>query len=58
MANFFVATFIENGEKKAVEDHLWLLGGIKDEEGYTLLKDLREKAEKGEIVDLRVDYES
>lgn len=58
MANFFIATFIENGEKKAVEGRLWLLGGLRDEEGHALLKSLREKAEKGEIVDLRVDYES
>ena len=58
MANFFVATFIENGKKKAVEGRLWLLGGLRDEKGHALLKSLREKAEKGEIVDLRVDYES
>ena len=58
MANFFFATFVENGENRTVEGRLWLLGGLRDEEGHALLQSLREKAEKGEIIDLRVDYES
>ena len=58
MANFFIASFIENGEKKVVEGRLWLLEGLRDEEGYALLKSLRVKEEKGEITDLMVDYES
>ena len=58
MANFFVASFVENGKKKEVEGRLWFLGGKRDEEGHALLESLREKAKRGEISDLRISYES
>ena len=58
MANFFVASFIENGERKEVEGRLWFLDGTKDEEGHALLESLRKKSENGEISNLRVSYES
>ena len=59
MANFFVAyaVFLD-GHKETFEGRLWLLGGIKDEEGHALLQSLKDKKLTGEIVSLHISYES
>lgn len=59
MANFFyaVATFAD-GHKETFEGRLWFLGGIKDEKGHALLRALRVKEMEGEIIDLKISYES
>ena len=59
MANFFIATAVfADGHKETFEGRLWLLGGIKDEEGHALLRSLRAKHLSGEIEELYVTYES
>ena len=59
MANFFVAYAIfDDGRKETFEGRLWLLGGIKDEEGHTLLQSLKDKKLTGEIISLNISYES
>ena len=59
MANFFYAVAVfKDGHEETFNGRLWMLGGIRDEEGYALLTKLKEKEEAGEIVRLRVSYES
>ena len=59
MANFFHATAVyADGRTETFEGRLWLLGGVKDEEGHTLLAKLRADHAKGIIVKLSVSYES
>ena len=59
MANFFYAVVVyADGHKENFEGRLWLLGGYRDEEGYALLQSLKDKHKSGEIVDLRISYES
>lgn len=59
MANFFYATAVyADGRTEHYEGRLWLLGGIKDEEGHALLQSLRDKEASGEIISLHVGYES
>lgn len=59
MANFFYAVAIfADGHKETFEGRLWLLGGIKDEEGHAILQTLNDKKGTGEIISLMVDYES
>lgn len=58
MANFFLAEITwADGRKEVVEGQLWFLGGIPAE-GQKVLQDLRAKKESGEIVSLRISYES
>lgn len=59
MANFFYAiTIFADGHSETFEGRLWLLGGIKDEEGHALLQSLKDKKKSGEIVFLNISYES
>lgn len=59
MANFLYAIAVfADGHKETFEGRLWLLGGIKDEEGHALLQSLKNKKKTGEIISLTVDYES
>ena len=59
MANFFVAYAVyADGHTKTFEGRLWLLGGIKDEEGHAKLAELRRLEKEGVIVRLSISYES
>ena len=59
MANFFVARVVyADGHVETVEGRLWLLGGIKDEEGHAKLAELHRLEAEGVIVRLSVSYES
>jgi len=59
MANFFYAIAVfADGHKETFEGRLWLLGGIKDEEGHALLQSLKDKKEANEIISLSISYES
>ena len=59
MANFFIAiATYPDSHKETFEGRLWLLGGIKDEEGHALLDSLKTKYLAGEIENLSITYES
>lgn len=59
MANFFVARAVyADGHTETFEGRLWLLGGIRDEEGHALLARLRAEEKAGKIEKLYVSYES
>ena len=59
MANFFYAIAVfADGHKETFEGRLWMLGGVRDEQGHAMLNSLREKQASGEIVSLSMDFES
>lgn len=59
MANFFYAKAVyADGHTETFEGRLWMLGGIKDEEGHALLAQLRADEKSGKISRLYVSYES
>lgn len=59
MANFFVAYAVfADGHTETFEGQLWFLRGIKNEEGYAKLAELRRLKEEGVIVSLFISYES
>jgi len=59
MANFFIAYAVfADGHEETFEGRLWMLGGIRDENGHALLESLREQEKNGAIVRLHVSYES
>ena len=58
MANFFVAHVVwADGREEEVEGQLWYLGG-RAASGLEVLADLKAKKESGEILILRISYES